>query len=72
MPIDYLRELVGYWHGHLRLARGGGEAELVQPVHDSIDGQSIHFVHARSAHPDAAARCSSPTAGRVPSSSSSM
>jgi epoxide hydrolase len=53
IPTDYLRDLVKYWletydwRAH--------EASLNQLGHfrTDIDGQSIHFVHARSRHPDA-------------------
>src|SRR5215831_14961916 len=53
MPIDYVRELVAYWRdGYDWRAQ---EARLNQLPHfrTRIDGQSIHFVHARSAHADA-------------------
>jgi microsomal epoxide hydrolase len=53
VPVDYLRELVGYW-------RDGydwrvHEARLNELAHFRtwIDGQSIHFVHARAARADA-------------------
>jgi epoxide hydrolase len=52
-PIDYLRELVEYWRdGYDWRAQ---EARLNELAHfrTRIDGQSIHFVHARSAHADA-------------------
>jgi len=53
MPIDYLRDLVEYWRdGYDWRAQ---EARLNQLPHfrTRIDGQSIHFVHARSARADA-------------------
>jgi pimeloyl-ACP methyl ester carboxylesterase len=53
IAIDYLRELVAYWRDGYdwRLQ----EARLNQLPHfrTRIDGQSIHFVHARSARTDA-------------------
>ena len=53
IPIGYLRELVDYWRdGYDWRAQ---EAQLNDLDHFStrIDGQQIHFVHSRSAHPDA-------------------
>lgn len=52
-PTDYLRPLVEYWRdGYDWRAE---EARLNQLDHfrTEIDGQSIHFVHARSRHADA-------------------
>ena len=53
MPIDYLRELVEYWRGtydwRTQEARLNGFAQF----RTRIDGQSIHFIHARSARADA-------------------
>jgi pimeloyl-ACP methyl ester carboxylesterase len=53
MPIAYLRELVEYWRDTYDWR--AQEARLNQLAHfrTRIDGQSIHFVHARSAHADA-------------------
>ena len=53
MPIDYLRELVEYWRE--KYDWRAREARLNQLSHfrTRIDGQSIHFIHARSKHPDA-------------------
>jgi pimeloyl-ACP methyl ester carboxylesterase len=53
IPVDYLRELVEYWRdGYDWRAQ---EARLAALPHFStrIDGQAIHFVHARSARADA-------------------
>ena len=50
MPVDYLRDLVAYWRdGYDWRAE---EARLNELAHfrTRIDGQSIHFVHARSEH----------------------
>jgi epoxide hydrolase len=53
IPVDYVRELVEYWRDtyHWRAQ----EARLNDFAHfrTSIDGQSIHFIHARSPHADA-------------------
>src|SRR5262249_50616828 len=53
IPIDYLRELVEYWRD--RYDWRAQEARLNELPHfrTCIDGQSIHFVHARSARADA-------------------
>jgi pimeloyl-ACP methyl ester carboxylesterase len=53
MPARYLRELVDYWRD--RYDWRTQEARLNELPHfrTRIDGQSIHFVHARSVHADA-------------------
>ena len=53
IPIDYLRELVEYWRD--KYDWRAQEARLNELAHfrTRIDGQSIHFIHARSAHADA-------------------
>src|SRR5262245_57282899 len=53
ISLDYLRELLAYWRdGYDWRAQ---EARLNQLEHfrTRIDGQSIHFIHARSARADA-------------------
>lgn len=53
IPSDYLRELVEYWRdGYDWRAQEAGLNEL-RHFRTQIDGQSIHFVHARSPHPGA-------------------
>jgi len=53
MPVGYLHELVDYWRDEYdwraQEARLNGFAQFLT----RIDAQSIHFVHARSAHEDA-------------------
>src|SRR4030095_6146093 len=53
VPIDYLRELVEYWRDTYDWR--AQEARLNQLAHfrTRIDGQSIHFIHARAARADA-------------------
>jgi epoxide hydrolase len=53
VPTDYLRELVAYWRD--KYDWRAHEARLNELPHyrTRIDGQSIHFVHARSKHADA-------------------
>ena len=53
VPVDYLRDLVGYWrHAYDWRAE---EARLNGYDHyrTELDGQAVHFIHARSPHPDA-------------------
>jgi pimeloyl-ACP methyl ester carboxylesterase len=53
MPVDYLRELVDYWqHSYDWRAEEAG-LNRFEHFRTRIDGQSIHFIHARSPHPDA-------------------
>ncbi len=53
IPTGYLRELVAYWRDEYDWR--AQEARLNELEHNTtrIDGQSIHFVHARSPHPNA-------------------
>ncbi len=53
IPTDYLRTLVQYWRDEYDWR--AQEARLNEFAHfrTRIDGQSIHFVHARSPHADA-------------------
>jgi epoxide hydrolase len=53
IPIDYLREVVEYWRD--RYDWRAEEARLNELPHfrTTIDGQSVHFVHARSTRGDA-------------------
>jgi len=53
IPVDYVRELVDYWRETYDWR--AQEARLNELAHfrTSIDGQSIHFIHARSPHADA-------------------
>ena len=50
MPLDYLRELVDYWRD--KYDWRAQETRLNELAHfrTRIDGQPIHFIHARSAH----------------------
>jgi pimeloyl-ACP methyl ester carboxylesterase len=53
IPLGYVRELVEYWRDEYDWR--AQEARLNELAHfrTRIDGQSIHFIHARSAHADA-------------------
>jgi pimeloyl-ACP methyl ester carboxylesterase len=53
IPIDYLAELVAWWRDAYDWR--AAEARLARLPHfcTRIDGQRVHFVHARSSHPGA-------------------
>ena len=52
-PIDYLRELVEYWRDEYDWRAQEARLNELEHFRTRIDGQSIHFVHARSPHADA-------------------
>jgi pimeloyl-ACP methyl ester carboxylesterase len=53
IPLDYLRELVDYWRDDYDWRAQEARLNTFEHFRTTIDGQSIHFVHARSPHPDA-------------------
>jgi len=53
IPIDYLRELVAYWRDEYDWRAQEARLNELPHFRTSIDGQSIHFIHARSVHADA-------------------
>jgi pimeloyl-ACP methyl ester carboxylesterase len=53
IPIGYLRELVEYWRGAYDWRAQESRLNELPQFRTEIDGQSVHFVHARSAHADA-------------------
>jgi epoxide hydrolase len=53
IPVDYLRELVDYWRDEYDWRAHEARLNVLGHYRTEIDGQSIHFVHARSPHPDA-------------------
>jgi epoxide hydrolase len=53
MPIEYLRELVGYWRDQYDWRTEEARLNQFDHFRTTIDGQSIHFLHARSGQPDA-------------------
>src|SRR5262245_42649152 len=53
MPTDYLRELVEYWRDRYDWRAQEARLNALPHFRTRIDGQSIHFVHARSAPADA-------------------
>jgi pimeloyl-ACP methyl ester carboxylesterase len=50
MPVAYLRELVGYWLHSYDWRREEARLNGFAQFRTTIDGQSIHFIHARSPH----------------------
>jgi pimeloyl-ACP methyl ester carboxylesterase len=53
IPIDYVRELVAYWRDEYDWRAQEARLNALPHFRTRIDGQSIHFVHARSARTDA-------------------
>jgi pimeloyl-ACP methyl ester carboxylesterase len=53
IPIAYLRELVEYWLDAYDWRIHEARLNQFPNYHTRIDGQSIHFIHQRSPHPDA-------------------
>jgi epoxide hydrolase len=53
MPIDYLRELVGYWLRTYDWRAQEARLNEFDQFRTRVDDQTIHFVHVRSPHADA-------------------
>src|SRR5499425_1037321 len=53
IPVEYLRELVAYWRDQYDWRAQEARLNALAHFRTRIDGQSIHFIHARSAHADA-------------------
>jgi pimeloyl-ACP methyl ester carboxylesterase len=53
MPVDYLRELVTYWRDTYDWRDQEARLNRFEHFRTRIDGQSIHFIHARSVHANA-------------------
>jgi pimeloyl-ACP methyl ester carboxylesterase len=53
VPTEYLRDLVAYWRDGYDWRVEEARLNELEHFRTSIDGQSIHFVHARSDHADA-------------------
>jgi pimeloyl-ACP methyl ester carboxylesterase len=53
IPIDYVRALVAYWRDEYDWRAQEARLNALPHFRTRIDGQSIHFVHARSARADA-------------------
>jgi epoxide hydrolase len=53
IPLDYLKELAGYWRTGYDWRAAEARLNSYPQFTTEIDGQQIHFLHVRSAHPDA-------------------
>lgn len=53
IPLDYLRELVEYWREGYDWRTQEARLNELEHFRTRVDGQSIHFIHARSEHADA-------------------
>jgi pimeloyl-ACP methyl ester carboxylesterase len=53
VPVDYLRELVEYWCNDYDWRAQEARLNELEHFRTTIDGQAIHFVHARSPRPGA-------------------
>jgi epoxide hydrolase len=53
LPVGYLRELVEYWRDGYDWRAQEARLNQFAQFRTRIDGQSIHFIHVRSAHADA-------------------
>jgi epoxide hydrolase len=53
VPLDYVRELCRYWAEEYDWRATQARLNEVSQFRTEIDGLGIHFIHARSPHPDA-------------------
>jgi epoxide hydrolase len=53
IPVDYLRQLVDFWLDIYDWRAEEARLNGFEHFRADIDGQRIHFIHARSVHPDA-------------------
>jgi pimeloyl-ACP methyl ester carboxylesterase len=53
VPVDYLRDLVAYWHDQFDWRVQEARLNQLPQFRTTIDGQSIHFIRARSPNDDA-------------------
>ncbi|MFI7131395.1 epoxide hydrolase family protein [Nonomuraea sp. NPDC050153] len=53
LPVEYLRELAAYWERSYDWRAAEAELNEFPQFTTEIDGQRIHFAHARSGNPDA-------------------
>ena len=53
IPVAYLAELVAYWRDEYDWRSQEARLNELEHFRTTIDGQSIHFIHARSPHEDA-------------------
>ncbi|MFF9125394.1 epoxide hydrolase family protein [Streptomyces sp. NPDC014889] len=55
VPVDYLRELVGYWRHDYDWRAAEARLNQWPQFTTTIDGANVHFAHVRSPEPDATA-----------------
>ena len=53
VPVSYLKDLAGYWLHRYDWPKHESELNGFPQFTTAIDGQTIHFLHVRSAEPDA-------------------
>ena len=53
VPVGYLRELAGYWRDGFDWRAQEAALNAHPQFRTTIDGQTVHFLHVRSPHPDA-------------------
>jgi epoxide hydrolase len=53
VPLAYLQDLCGYWQQHYDWRAAEARLNQLDHFQTRIDGLDIHFVHARSPHPEA-------------------
>src|SRR5205807_8737975 len=53
IPLSYVRELCDYWSKDYDWRSFEQRLNSAPQFHTEIDGLDIHFLHARSPHPDA-------------------
>ena len=53
IPVDYLRQLIEFWRDSYDWRSEESRLNGFEHFRTDIDGQRIHFIHARSVHPDA-------------------
>ena len=53
VPVAYLRDLCEYWREDYDWRRTQARLNAIPQFRTEIDGVRIHFLHARSPHPDA-------------------
>ena len=52
VPVDYLRELAGYWQRSFDWRAAEARLNSYPQFTTQIDGQKIHFLHVQSPEPD--------------------
>ena len=55
IPLDYLREVCAYWRAGYDWGRAQAQLNEIPQFRTELDGLEIHFLHARSPHPEALA-----------------